>query len=138
MARIADLQSQLDQIGLQGDLTVDWTSVDGLTDEVSCIGDKMYTQEMLDEGAAALLKLNQSANMKSLLVRLRNLANAFADGQSVGNALLQEILRDLGKMEVPAHEANTRTTIKTAAQELWDAMNVQSADRVRIPLAALR
>ena len=138
MARVAELQSQLDQIDFANDLTVDWTSVDGLTDEVSSIGDKMYTQEMLDEGAAALQKLNQSANMKSLVVRLRTLECDFASGKSVGNAPLQAILRDLGKVEVPAHETTTRDAIEFHARKLWDDMNAYSAERVRTPLAALR
>ena len=138
MARIADLQAQLDQIDFANDLTVDWTAVDGLIDEVSSVGDKMYTQEMLDESAAALQKLNASANMKSLLVRLRTLARDFAGGKSVGNAALQEILRDLGAQEVPAHETNTRSAIEYQAQKLRDAMDAHSADRVRTPLAALR
>ena len=138
MARVAELQSQLDQIDFANDLTVDWTSVDGLTDEVSSIGDKMYTQEMLDEGAAALQKLNQSANMKSLVVRLRTLERDFASGKSVGNAPLQAILRDLGKVEVPAHETTTRDAIEFHARKLWDDMNAYSAERVRKPLAALR
>ena len=138
MARVAELQSQLDQIDFANDLTVDWTSVDGLTNEVSSVGDKMYTQEMLDEGAAALQKLNQSANMKSLVVRLRTLERDFASGKSVGNAPLQAILRDLGKVEVPAHETTTRDAIEFHARKLWDDMNAYSAERVRTPLAALR
>ena len=64
MARIAALQSQLDQVDFSNKLTVDWTSVTGLADEVTSVGDKMYTQEMIDETAAALRKLKQSANMK--------------------------------------------------------------------------
>ena len=83
-------------------------------------------------------KLNQSANMKSLLVRLRTLERDFASGKSVGNAPLQAILRDLGKMEVPAHETNTRDAIEFHARKLWDDMNAYSAERVRKPLVALR
>ena len=138
MARVAELQSQLDQIDFANDLTVDWTSVDGLTDEVSSIGDKMYTQEMQDEGNAALQKLNQSANMKSLLVRLRTLERDFASGKSVGNAPLQAIFQDLGKIEVPAHETTTRDAIELHARKLGDDMNAYSVERVRKPLAALR
>ena len=137
MARIADLQSQLDQIDFANDLTVDWTSVDGLTDEVSSVDDKMYTQEMKDEGRAALQKLNQSANMKSLLVRLRTLERDFASGKSVGNAPREAILRDLEKMEVPAHETNARDAIEFHARKLGEDMDKYSAERVRKPLAAL-
>ncbi|MBQ7178569.1 MAG: hypothetical protein IJS08_14235, partial [Victivallales bacterium] len=137
MARIAALQAQIDMIDFSNKLTVDWTSVDGLIDEVSSLDDKVYSQEMLDEGAAALQKLNKSAQMKSLLVRLRTLENDFNEEKSVGNASLTAILHDAGAMEIPAHETNTYERIKRHAQALMNAMNKQSADRVLAPLAAL-
>ena len=138
MARIADLQGQIDLIDFSNKLTVDWTSVDGLIDEVSCLDDKVYSQDMLDEAAAALQKLNKSAQMKSFVVRMRNLEDAFKDGHSVGNASLMKILQELGAMEVPPHETATYDRIKRHGQDLMDAMNKYSADRVRAPLKALR
>ncbi|MBR6372329.1 MAG: hypothetical protein IKS20_04040, partial [Victivallales bacterium] len=137
MARIAALQAQLDQIDFSNDLTVDWTSVDGLIDEVSSLDDKVYSQEMLNEGAAALQKLNQSAQIKSIVVRLRTLEKDFSEEKSVGNASLTAILKDAGAMEIPAHETNTYERIKRHAQKLMDAMNKHSEDRVLAPLAAL-
>ena len=137
MARIATLQAQIDQIDFANDLTVDWTSVDGLDAEISNVDDKWYTQEMVDEGAAALQKLKQSAQMKSLLVRMRSVERDFASGKSIGNAPLKDILAELGAIQAPDHEKTTRDAIEFHGRKLWDAMNAYSTDRVRKPLAAL-
>ena len=63
MARAADLQSQLDRINFANDLTVDWTSVDGMRGELSVASDGMYSQEVQAEREAASRKLEQSADI---------------------------------------------------------------------------
>ncbi len=138
MKRISDLQAQIDQIDFANGLTVDMAAIDALANEISNVSDKMYTQEMQDEATAALQKLRQSAQMKTFVVRLRNLELDFMLGKSVGNAPLAALTAEFGAMQVPSHETVTRSAIEYHVRELWDAMNEYSADRVQTALKPLR
>ena len=138
LARVAALQAQLDQVDFGNDLTVDMTSVNGLAAEVTSIDDKWYSQAMKDAITTAAQKLQQSAQMKMLVVRLRNLEKDFDERKNVGSAQLMAILQDAGKLGMPEHEAATWERIKTHAQILLKAMNDFSVDHVREPLGPLQ
>ena len=138
LARAAAMQAQLDQIDFSNDLTVDMTSVNGLATEITSIADNWYTKEMKSAAADAAKKLQQSAQMKAVLVQLRTLERDFAARKNVGSAQLTALLKEAGKLEQPEHEAVTWGAIKAHAQKLLDAMNDYSEERVLKPLAALR